>query len=108
MAEIIHNLQFKKIEKRLGTIITVPEKVQFKIWEYPKILEITRIEAACREMTPQEWLRWINLKQLASLGRLGSIEIEDYKPRYCTDEELEIKKKIIDPFKLHRQRKSFK
>jgi hypothetical protein len=62
MSNIIHNPQFSEIEKRIGTIITVPQKTQIKIWEYPEIIQIMRSEADNRNLTIQEWLRWINYK----------------------------------------------
>jgi hypothetical protein len=96
MLENDGKVQFEKIEERLGTIITVPKKIQCKFWEFPEILELGKVEATARGLTTQQWYRWIGWRQLYKLGKIH-VEIDEYKPRICSDEELEIKTKVFDP-----------
>jgi hypothetical protein len=90
MLKIPDNQQFKEIEEKLGTTLTVPSKIQFKIWEYPEVIEMIKQEAECRGLTTQNFVRWVVLKQLSNIGRL-KIHIEPYKDLKVTFEDLEFK-----------------
>jgi long-subunit fatty acid transport protein len=79
--------QFTRIEESLGTTLTVPQKEQMKLWEFPEILEIARQESESKGLTVQQWYRWIAWKQLKFSNKI-KVEIESYKPQYLTAEDL--------------------
>ena len=88
------NKQFEEIEQKISTALTVLSKTQFKLYEYPEILELIKQEALNRNLTPQNWVRWIIFKQLAH-NKLLKTDIESYK-----GQEVDLTETKLKPIKL--------
>jgi hypothetical protein len=91
MPKIKRNKQFVENEERIRTYLSdrklSPNKVSLKIEEFEGLLDIAKVEAECRELEPSQFIRWLLWRFLSARGKIN-VQIDKYKPRLMTFEEL--------------------